>query len=190
MDEQFTKGHLVTLMISSLIATGFGAGWWFSGTASVDGPRTVLVILGIVAVVALVAWVLMLGRRGAGLPAGGGRGDSPFGKRYGIAVLLMVVGIFAGARVLTGVFDLPEAVPAWVLLLVGLHFVPFSRLFGTRRFTVLAIMLCAVAVLGAVFGAAGQAWAWRAVPGFGGAVVLWGTAVAGLLANAKELHKA
>ncbi|SDY47800.1 hypothetical protein SAMN05421504_105674 [Amycolatopsis xylanica] len=180
MEEQFTKGHLVTLMISSLIATGFGAGWWFSGTAAVNGPKTVLVVLGIVVVVALVAWIVALGRRGADLPAGGGRGDSPFGKQYGISVLLMVVGIFAGARVLSGVFDLPQAVPAWVLLLVGLHFLPFSRLFGTRRFLVLAILLCVVAVAAAVLGAAGQEWAWRTVPGFGGAVVLWGTAVAGL----------
>jgi hypothetical protein len=114
------------------------------------------------------------------LPAGGGREASPFGKKYGIAVLLMVVGIFAGSRLLT-VLDLPQVVPAWVLFVVGAHFVPFVKLFGSTRFLLLAALLCGAAVLAVVLGAAGLEWAWRLVPGFGGAAVLWGTVVAGLL---------
>ena len=46
---------------------------------------------------------------------------------------------------------------------------------------VLAAALCGTAVLAAVLGAAGPEWAWRLVPGFGGAAVLWATVVAGLL---------
>ncbi|MGK4592753.1 DUF7010 family protein [Amycolatopsis sp. w19] len=182
-DAPFTKGHLITLLISSAIGVGFGAGWWFFGASSVGDGSTPLVVVGIVAVLGLVGWLVVTARRGAGLPAGGGREESPFGKHYGIAVLLMLVGIFAGARVLSAVFEVPEAVPAWVLFVVGLHFLPFAKLFGSRRFLVLSALLCAVAVLAAVLAIAGWAAAWQLVPGFGGAVVLWGTVAAGLLAT-------
>ncbi|MEU8411246.1 hypothetical protein AB0C24_00570 [Amycolatopsis japonica] len=180
---RFTKGHLITLLISSAIGVGFGAGWWFFGASSVGGGSTPLVVVGIVAVLGLVGWLVLTARRGSGLPAGGGREESPFGKQYGIAVLLMLVGIFAGARVLSAVFEVPEAVPAWVLFVVGLHFLPFAKLFGSRRFLVLSALLCALAVLAAVLAIAGWAAAWQLVPGFGGAVVLWGTVAAGLLAR-------
>ncbi|MFJ8959712.1 hypothetical protein ACIRG5_10000 [Lentzea sp. NPDC102401] len=183
-DEQFTKGHVITLMITSLIGVGFGAGWWFSGTAAVSGGGIVLMALGLVIAVGLVGWVFRFGRSARQLPAGGGRGASPFGKTYGIAVLLMVVAIFAGSRLLT-VLDLPQAVPVWVLFVVGAHFAPFAKLFGSNRFLLLAALLCGVSVLAAGLGAAGLEWAWRLVPGFGGAAVLWGTVVAGLLDGQK-----
>ncbi|MEU3765310.1 hypothetical protein AB0E55_09655 [Amycolatopsis keratiniphila] len=182
-DARFTKGHLITLLISSAIGVGFGAGWWFFGASSVDGGSTPLVVVGIVAVLGLVGWLALTARRGAGLPAGAGREESPFGKRYGIAVLLMLVGIFAGSRVLSAVFEVPEAVPAWVLFVVGLHFLPFAKLFGSRRFLVLSALLCVVAVLAPVLAIAGWAASWQLLPGFGGAVVLWGTVAAGLLAT-------
>ncbi len=186
-DDQLTKGHLITLMISSAIGVGFGAGWWFFGASSVSGATTALLAVGVATVLALIGWLVVTARRGAGLPAGGGREDSPFGKQYGIAVLLMLVGIFAGSRVLSAVFEVPEAVPAWVLFVVGLHFLPFAKLFSSRRFLVLTVSLCAVAVLAAVLGLAGWAAAWRLVPGFGGALVLWATVVAGLLEGARSI---
>ncbi|MFE6610293.1 hypothetical protein [Amycolatopsis sp. NPDC057786] len=185
-DAQFTKGHLVTLLISSAIGVGFGAGWWFFGASSVDGGSTPLVVVGVAAVLGLAGWLVLTARRGAGLPAGGGREESPFGRRYGIAVVLMLVGIFAGARVLSALFEFPEAVPAWVLFVVGLHFLPFAKLFRSRRFLVLSALLCGVAALAAVLAIAGWAAAWQLVPGFGGAAVLWATVVAGLLATDRQ----
>lgn len=185
-DAQFTKGHLITLLISSAIGVGFGAGWWFFGASSVSGGSTPLVVVGVAVVLGLAGWLVLIARRGAGLPAGGGREESPFGGRYGIAVALMLVGIFAGARVLSAVFEIPEAVPAWVLFVVGLHFVPLAKLFGSRRFLVLSAVLCGVAVLAAVLAIAGWAEAWQLVPGFGGAVVLWATVVAGLFATDRQ----
>lgn len=179
IDEQFTKSHVITLMITSLIGVGFGTGWWFSGTAAVSGGGTVLMVLGVVIAVGLAVWVFRFGRYAGQLPPGGGRADSPFGTKYGIAVLLMVVGIFAGSRLLT-VLELPQAVPAWVLFVVGVHFAPFAKLFGSTRYLLLAALLCGTGVLAVVLGAAGLEWAWRLVPGFGGAAVLWGTVVAGL----------
>lgn len=182
-DEQFTKGHVITLMITSLIGVGFGTGWWFSGATAVPGG-VVLMILGAVIAAGLAGWVFRFGRLGGQLPPGGGRESSPFGRTYGIAVLLMVVAIFAGSRLLT-VLDLPQAVPAWVLFVVGLHFAPFAKLFGSSRFLLLAALLCGIGVLAVVLGAAGLEQAWRLVPGFGGAIVLWGTVVAGLLDGRK-----
>lgn len=178
-DGRFTKGHVITLVITSLIGVGFGAGWWFSGVASVSVGAVPLAVVGVAIALGLTGWALRFGRSGGGLPPGGGRADSPFGKGYGIAVLLMLVGIFAGSRLLASL-DLPQATPAWVLFVVGAHFAPFAKLFGSNRYLLLAALLCGTAVLAVVLGAIGLEWSWRLVPGFGGAAVLWGTVVAGL----------
>ncbi|WP_410637113.1 hypothetical protein [Amycolatopsis sp. lyj-346] len=188
-DEQFTKGHLVTLAISASIGIGFGAGWWFSAVAAVPDAATALRLLGAVVLVLLFGWVFLTARRGKTLPSGGDRGSSPFGKRYGIAVTVMVVAIFGGSRLLSAVLDLPEAVPAWILLAVGLHFIPFARLFGSNRFLLLSALLCAVAILAVVLGAAGVTWAWRLVPGFGGALVLWAIAAGSLLSGTTAIDR-
>jgi hypothetical protein len=101
----------------------------------------------------------------------------------------MVVGIFAGSRVLSAVLEMPEAVPAWVLFVVGLHFLPFVKLFGSKRFLVLGGGLCAVAVLAVILGNGGAAWAWQAIPGFGGAVVLWSIVAVGLYSTQSEMSR-
>jgi hypothetical protein len=186
---EFIKGHMATLMTSSLIGIGFGIGWWFYGVTAAPGAATVLRIVGVVVLVALLAWAFSLARRGGALPAGEGRGASPFGRKYAIAVVLMVIAIFAGTRVLTGVLDVPEAGGTWVLFCVGAHFIPFAKLFGSNRFLVMAWLLCGVAALAAVLGFAGFGWAWAAVTGFGGAAVLWSTVVAALLGGTKEITR-
>ncbi|WP_141975594.1 hypothetical protein [Saccharothrix saharensis] len=177
-DERFTRGHVITSTITSLI--GIGVGWWFSGVAAVVAGSTALAAPGIVIALVLTGWVVRFGRSGRALPPGGRRSDSPFGPGYGIAVLVMLVAIVAGSR-LPATLDLAEATPAWVLVAVGAHFAPFAKLFGSARYLVPAAALCGTAVLAAVPGAAGSEWAWRLVPGFGGAAVLWATVVAGLL---------
>ncbi|MER5261715.1 hypothetical protein ABTZ99_06485 [Actinosynnema sp. NPDC002837] len=188
-DEQFTKGHVITLVITSLIGVGFGGGWWFSGVGSVTGGATALAVVGVAIVLGLIGWAVHFGRSGGGLPPGGGRSDSPFGKGYGIAVLLMLIGIFAGSRLLAHL-DLAQATPAWVLFAVGAHFAPFAKLFGANRYLLLAALLCGTAALTVVLGAAGLEWAWRLVPGFGGAAVLWGTVVAGLRDGQRQVARA
>jgi hypothetical protein len=188
MSAEFTKGHMATLMISSMIGTGFGFGWWFYGVTSAPDAAVVLRVVGVALLAGLSAWAFRIGRSGGALPAGEG-GSSPFGKQYGIAVVLMIVAIFAGSRLLTAVFDLPEATATWVLFCVGAHFVPFAKLFGSSRFLLMAGLLCGVAVLAAVLGLAGLGWAWVAVTGFGGAAVLWGTVVAGLRDGTKQITR-
>ncbi len=186
---EFTRGHLVALAISASIGVGFGAGWWFSAVSVAPDAAPALRLVGVGVLIALFGWIFLTVRRGRTLPPGEGREDSPFGKRYGIAVAVMVVAIFAGSRLFVAVYDFPEAVPAWILLAVGLHFIPFARFFDSNRFLLLAGLLCAVAVLAVVLGAAGVTWAWRAVPGFGGALVLWAIAADSLRDGTKAIRQ-
>ncbi|CAM3896359.1 DUF7010 domain-containing protein [Kibdelosporangium persicum] len=184
---EFTKGHMATLMTANFIGIGFGLGWWFYGVTSVPDVATALRVAGIVALLGLVVWTLRIGRRAGDLPAASGK--SPFGRAYGIAVLVMLVAIFAGSRVLSAVLDKPEAVATWVLFVVGAHFVPFVKIFGSQRYMTMALLLCGVAVLAAVLGLSGLSWAWAAVTGFGGAIVMWGTVIAALADGAKKITR-
>ncbi|SEO55954.1 hypothetical protein SAMN04489732_101432 [Amycolatopsis saalfeldensis] len=179
-DKPFTRDHLITLLVSSSIGVLFGAAWWFAGATTIPDATGVLRGLDVAIVLAFAVWAFLIGRRGAGLPSGS-EGRGPFGRRYGLVVVIMVAAIVAGSRVLDTVVDRPDAVPAWVLLCVGLHFLPFYRIFGSRRFLVLAAALCLLAALAVVLGGTGQTWAWLGLPGFGGALALWAAAAAGFV---------
>ncbi|MFD1049576.1 FAD-dependent oxidoreductase, partial [Kibdelosporangium lantanae] len=48
---------------------------------------------------------------------------------YWTCVVAEVVGFFVGAQVITRVFDRPDLVVVWVVLVVGAHFVPFAAAF-------------------------------------------------------------
>lgn len=187
----FTKAHMGTLMMTSFIGSGFGVGWWLYGATAVPGAAATMVrVAGIAILLGLVAWTMRLRRHGGDLPdPGATSGRNPFGKQYGIAVLLMVVAIFAGSRVLTAVLDKPEATATWILFCVGVHFIPFVQIFGSDRFLVMAVLECGVAVLAAALGLAGLTWAWAGVTGFGGAIVMWGTVVVALRAGSAEVTR-
>lgn len=68
---------------------------------------------------------------------------------YGFCVLAEVLAIPAGAAVLRAL-DRPELVPVWVVLVLGVHFVPFARAFAAPVFAVLGWALVGVAVVGAL----------------------------------------
>ncbi|MFC5291257.1 hypothetical protein ACFPM7_29765 [Actinokineospora guangxiensis] len=179
-------------MITSLIGAGFGTGWWFAGVSVVPGAAVPLRIVGVLVLAGFFAWTVWLRGLAGGLPAGERPpGAGPFGTVYGISVALMVVAIVGGAQVINRVIGKPEAGAAWVLFVVGVHFLPFVKLFGSKRFLVLAVLLTSVSVLAVVLGGvAGQQWAWLGVPGFGGAAVLWGTAAAALLTAPARIRAA
>jgi hypothetical protein len=180
-----TRAWLHGLVTGCLIGTGFGVGWWVFGSASLPGAAgAITLVAGIAVAVLLVACCAVLLRRGRRLPAD--QGSSPFGRRYALVVAAMVVAIVAGSEVLR-YGGLPRAVPAWVLFVVGLHFVAFVRILRTPVFGLLAAMMCAVAVAGAVLGAAGVPAGWDAVIGFGGAACLWIHVVIGLLTGRRAL---
>lgn len=129
-----------------------------SAVGAVGGPAFVLAnapalgspldlaarVVGVLLFLAVLA-LAVVGRRG-------GRAEAPPSRRqirtYGFSVLGMVLAIAAGARLLTwtGYGDLSVL---WVVLVVGLHFLPFARTFAQPLFTVLGWSLVALAVLGA-----------------------------------------
>lgn len=80
---------------------------------------------------------------------------------------IVVVTIFEGSRLLSAVLDL----------------------FDSNRFLLLSALLGAVAIPIAVLGVAGVRWAWRLVPGFGGALVLWAIAAASLLSGTAAIDR-
>ena len=104
----------------------------------------VLRVLGVAAFTG-VLWFSVL-RRPARRP---GPAPAPRALRtYLVCVAAEVVAIPLGAQVLTRLLDRPGLVLPWVVVVLGVHFLPFARAFGVRLFTVLAWTLVAVGVLG------------------------------------------
>lgn len=68
---------------------------------------------------------------------------------YGFCVLAEVLAIPVGAAVLRAL-DRSELVLVWVVLVLGVHFVPFARAFAAPVFALLGWALVAVAVVGGV----------------------------------------
>ena len=71
-------------------------------------------------------------------------------RTYGFSVVAMVVALPMGARVLSDVLDRPSAVLVWVVLVVGVHFLPFANAFHLPVFRWLSASLLVVALVGAV----------------------------------------
>ncbi|WP_139977267.1 hypothetical protein [Nocardioides litoris] len=98
-------------------------------------------VLGVVAALAVVACVALLPSDPPPPP------DRRGVRLYGWSVVLMVLAIFAGARVLDASGH-AGLVRAWVVVAVGLHFLPFARAFSQPLFTRLGVVLAVVGVLG------------------------------------------
>lgn len=71
-------------------------------------------------------------------------------RTYGICVVAEVAAIPLGALFLRNVLERPNAVPVWVVFVVGVHFLPFARAFGLPVFGWLGAALIAIAVVGAI----------------------------------------
>lgn len=108
-------------------------------------------------------------------------------RLYGICVVAMLVAVPLGARLLT-VADLEHLVRVWVVLVVGLHFLPFARAFGTPLFTRLGVALVGVALVGAALATVSGADddTWPAATAVAAGFVLLGFALGGLLVRNAE----
>ncbi len=71
-------------------------------------------------------------------------------RTYGISVAAMIVALPVRAALISNVLDKPNAVPAWVVFVVGAHFLPFARAFLLPVFLWLSVSLVIVSVVGAV----------------------------------------
>lgn len=104
-----------------------------------------------VAAFAFVLWWSVL-RRSA---AGPGPRPAPAALRtYLLCVAGEVVAIPLGAQVLVRAVGHPELVLPWVVLVVGVHFLPFARTFRVPLFAALAWTLVALGLLGGVLAVA------------------------------------
>ncbi|MDQ1630645.1 MAG: hypothetical protein QOC80_617, partial [Frankiaceae bacterium] len=132
---------------------------------------------------AMVVWGVVVWRAAPRLPHApdARRGSASPTWAWCAVVVVEVALIVGGQRVLTRVIHHAEWAPVWTLFVVGVHFVPFARIFGARTFNRLALALCALAagtlVVAGMFGISS---AWYTVPGFGGALILWAAALSGL----------
>ncbi|MFI6371184.1 DUF7010 family protein [Streptomyces sp. NPDC050546] len=151
---------------------------WAVAAASGAGAATDPAPLGIEgAAVLLTAVALYLGYRkdaapsprSVSLPANWSRGVGIVNTVELLAVFAVIAASNAAGR--------PEAVPAGIALVVGLHFFPLARLYDQWQYRWTAALLSAVAVVGFVLVAAGlTSETVRIVVGLGSAVVLWGSA--------------
>lgn len=138
-------------LANAVIVEAFFAFAWF-GWGQAGPPFAVSVVLGVGAVLsALVA--------AGGIRAAWRLRDQPSplsgpaaGRRYGIIVGTEFGLAGVGAAIL-GVSGHAEFIPAWVCLVVGVHFVPLSRVFPGIGMVAMAIALSLVAVAAFAVGA-------------------------------------
>lgn len=71
-------------------------------------------------------------------------------RTYWFSVAALVLAIPVGAAVISNVIHKPNAALVWVVFVVGVHFVPFSRAFGLPVFGWLSVSLIVVAAVSAV----------------------------------------
>ena len=118
-----------------------------------DLPSPSDVVVRVIGVVAFVAVALLL-RAGVGtpLPDAGPRAL----RIYAAAVVAELVALFGGTLLLRDTGHEELGLP-WVVIVVGVHFVPLGWAFGARFFHVLAGILVVLGVTGGVLALAGAA---------------------------------
>jgi len=147
--------------LGSLVGVVGGLAFVLGNLGSTHAP-VVAVVLVVAAVAALLVLVARAWVRDTAPPP---PPPSRAGLRlYGVAVVAMVVLIPVGSALL-GAAGAPELSRCWVVLVVGAHFLPFGRAFGTTVFVGLGAVLVGVSVVGAVAATLGAATApaWTAV---------------------------
>lgn len=171
--------------IGALIAGSFGLVFvWVNSGLLADGVALALRVAGAVAFVAVVVAAQLTyramaraGREGLAVP---GPDRPPFRGAFWVVTAVEAVAIIVGVRVISQVFDAPEAGVAWVALVVGVHFVPLARLFRHASFMALAVVMSALGLAGLVMAVLGVGAAPIAlVSGVGSGALLIGWALWG-----------
>ena len=166
-------GRLSGAQLGSLIGAVAGLLFILINAGGTDAAAAVRIV-GIVLFVAALWWGV------ARAPGSAPASLSPrAGRIYWSSVLAEIVAIPVGASVINNLLDHPELTVLWVVAVVGIHFLPFSRAFGTPMYAWLGGSMVVLAVIGAaVTIAAGSdsAPSWFAVTA---GVVLLGYCVVG-----------
>lgn len=162
------------LSVSALIL-GFAAMMWFGwGQAQPPAGWGLPLTIGLFAAIAVEGFAgsaVARFRRGATAI-----GDQRVRRGYWITIGAEVAAIALGAVAL-GLAGRPAYTAPWILLVVGVHFVPLGRLFGSVDLLWSGPVLCAVAIAGAVTGAVSAVAPSAVTGGFGGLVLVVTAAV-------------
>ncbi|MCW2762140.1 MAG: hypothetical protein JWR85_2341 [Marmoricola sp.] len=134
-----------------------------------DLPSPWSLVVRVLGVLAFVAVVVVLRRGGAEpLPSAGRRAL----RLYGVAVVVEVLALFGGTSLLNQTGHEELGLP-WVVIVVGLHFVPIGFIFRAKFFYALAGILVALGVLGSALALAGtDRWVVSLVTGVGAGATL------------------
>lgn len=146
-----------------------GALWLTWGSQELPGvwrtPVAMIAYLGLL--LGLTAGALAWRRRSTGSAMADAEGRA----RYGKAVLVEAVAIVAGVAVVVATGQ-AAYLPAWILLVVGVHFVPLARLFRLLELEVCGGLLVPVAGAAVVAGATGAGQPGAIAGGIGGLLMI------------------
>ena len=157
------------LSVSALIL-GFAAMMWFGwGQAQPPAGWSLPLTIGLFAAVSVEGFAASMVARFRGSATA--MRDERVGRRYGITVGAEVAAIVLGVVAL-GLAGRPADTAPWILLVVGVHFLPLGRLFGSVDLLWSGLVLCAVAVAAAVTGAVSAVAPSAVTGGFGGLVLV------------------
>lgn len=160
-------GSASDLAVTALILGVAGFAWFGWGRAAPPAGWSIPLAIGsAVGAVLAVAGGVLAWRLRSGASA---MHDPQVHRAYSRVVGLEVALIVLGALVL-GVTGQSAYLPAWILLVVGVHFIPLARLFRTPGLAAAGLVLIAVAAAAAALGAAGDVLP-SAVAGAGGGLV-------------------
>ncbi|MGH8080496.1 MAG: hypothetical protein ACREP7_07975 [Lysobacter sp.] len=173
------RGAVIGAVFGALICASFGRLWLSLAARDLSGWRATLDIVGWVVLGVFVVAGVLVARNVLRSPSsqwgGKQRPRQGWGAWLAIVIAVEVALILGGQTLLSGTLGHPEWIPVWALLVVGAHFWPFALVLRMDAFHILAVALCAVAVVSAfVASLAGIASLWLILPGLGGAAALWG----------------
>lgn len=144
-----------------------------SGLSS--GVQTTVRIVALIVALALFS-VINRARRAAGATRG------EFGRQYWTIVAVEVVALLAGIVVINSVFGAHELTVPWIAVVVGVHFFAFIRLWGSRVYLVLGVVVTLLGVAGfVVYALGGSLLTIRLVSGICSGIVLYLAAANSLL---------
>ncbi|WP_426107590.1 hypothetical protein [Massilia sp. TSP1-1-2] len=166
------------LGIGALFLSFFGAMWLTGGLELAYGKK-VLLLDAAIWLVACLIFVVGLGVvRANKLPAGDKKADH--GKAFAIINVVQYGAIFLMVQILNATTYGDWVIPG-IMLVVGLHFFPMARLFAYRPHLLTGAALVALAMIYPFAGSGPLDPAGC----FGAGLILWGTAVFGLVGSTK-----
>lgn len=144
------------------------------------------VVLRVVAVAAFVGLVVLTGSTRQMAPAHGSA-RMGVGRSFWLVVVGEVAAIGVGKAVLIGPLDAPDAVVAWISVVVGVHFLGLAAVWQAPFLRPLGVAIALCGVIGLVAAAAGSSPATvAAVAGLVPGVLLLGTSYWGSASGAPD----